>query len=49
MQLCVLRYPDRLLRPGETVPPEILRFVGEQVELEPELFAGYAAPFPDPL
>jgi TnpA family transposase len=45
LQLCALRYPGRLLRPGETIPLEILRFVAEQVDLAPELLAGYAARF----
>lgn len=45
LQLCTLRYPGRLLRVGETVPPEILRFVGEQLDLEPMVFTGYSARF----
>ena len=43
LQLCTLRYPGRLLRAGETIPPEILRFVGEQVDLEPTVLTGYSA------
>ena len=45
LQLCTLRYPGRLLRVGETVPPEILRFVGEQLDLDPMVLTGYSARF----
>ena len=30
LQLCVLRYPGRQLRPGEVVPERTLRFVAEK-------------------
>lgn len=42
LQLCALRYPGRLLRPGELIPAEALRFVAEQVGAEPETLARYA-------
>jgi TnpA family transposase len=42
LQLCALRYPGRLLRPGEPIPAEALRFVAEQVGAEPDTLAGYA-------
>jgi TnpA family transposase len=29
LQLCALRYPGRLLRPGEAVPAVVVRFIGE--------------------
>jgi hypothetical protein len=45
LQLCTLRYPSRLLRAGEMVPPEILRFVSEQVDIQPMVLAGYSARF----
>ena len=41
MQLCVLRYPGRLLVPGEFVPPAGVDFIGRQ--LDP---AWEALPFP---
>ena len=33
LQLCVLRYPGRQLRPGEVVPERTLRFVAEKAYL----------------
>src|SRR3954462_9523975 len=45
MQLCALRYPGRLLRPGELIPAEALRFVAAQLGAEPEALASYAARF----
>jgi TnpA family transposase len=44
LQLCALRYPGRLLRPGELVPAEALRFVAEQLGAEPAALAAYARP-----
>ena len=41
LQLCVLRYPGRQLRPGEVVPERTLRFVAEQVGAAPEAIAAY--------
>jgi TnpA family transposase len=45
LQLCALRYPGRLLHPGELMPAEALRFVADQVGAEPEALAAYAARF----
>src|SRR3954463_14080604 len=39
LQLCAFRYPGRLLRPGELIPAEALRFVAEQLHIEPETLA----------
>jgi TnpA family transposase len=44
LQLCAFRYPGRLLRPGETIPEEALRFVADQVGIgAPDAIAAYAA------
>jgi TnpA family transposase len=45
LQLCALRYPGRLLRPGELIPAEALRFVAEQLGAEPVVLAAYAKRF----
>ncbi|WP_010219956.1 Tn3 family transposase [Sphingomonas sp. PAMC 26621] len=42
IQLCGLRYPGRLLRPGELIPHAPLAFVGEQLGIEPQTLAEYA-------
>lgn len=42
VQLCVLRYPGRLLRPGELIPPAALAFLGGQLAIEGEALARYA-------
>lgn len=42
LQLCALRYPGRLIRPGELVPLEVVRFLGEQLDVDPEALADYA-------
>jgi len=42
LQLCALRYPGRLLRPGELIPAEALRFVAEQLGADPDALADYA-------
>ena len=42
LQLCALRYPGRLLAPGEVIPLEVTRFLAAQVGLKPEDLAGYA-------
>lgn len=34
LQLCALRYPGRLLAPGETIPIEVLRFLADQIGIE---------------
>lgn len=31
LQLCALRYPGRLLRPGELIPAEAMRFLADQL------------------
>jgi hypothetical protein len=46
LQLCALRHPGRLIRPGELVPLEVVRFVGEQFDIDPGELAGYAARAP---
>lgn len=43
LQLCAFRYPGRLLRPGEVIPIEALRFIGEQIGIEAVAIAAYAA------
>lgn len=42
LQLCVLRYPGRLLQPGELIPREALSFIGAQIGLSGEDLADYA-------
>ena len=42
IQLCALRYPGRLLRPGELIPAAPLAFVAEQLQVAPEVLADYA-------
>ncbi len=42
IQLCALRYPGRLLRPGELIPDTPLAFVAEQLQIAPEVLADYA-------
>ena len=34
LQLCALRYPGRLLSPGEVIPHEVLRFLAAQLGLK---------------
>jgi TnpA family transposase len=46
LQLCALRYPGRLIRPGEQVPLEVVRFLGEQLDIDPEAIGDYAARAP---
>ncbi|WP_029061426.1 Tn3 family transposase [Labrenzia sp. DG1229] len=43
LQLCALRYPGRLLAPGEVIPLEITRFLAAQLGIRPEDLAGYAS------
>ena len=45
LHLCALRYPGRLLRSGELIPAEALRFVADQVDITPGALAAYAARF----
>ena len=42
LQLCVLRYPGRLLSPGEFVPPAVVGFIGRQLDLDGDELADYA-------
>src|SRR3712207_7387322 len=42
LQLCALRYPGRLLRPGELIPAPVVAFVAEQVGADPATLADYA-------
>ncbi len=38
LQLCALRYPGRLLTPGEVIPMEITRFLAAQLGLKSEIW-----------
>jgi len=42
LQLCVLRYPGRILAPGELIPREVLEFIGAQLGLRADDLADYA-------
>lgn len=42
LQLCALRYPGRLLGPGETIPLAVSRFIAAQLGLKPDDLADYA-------
>lgn len=43
IQLCALRYPGRLLRPGELIAASSLDFVADQIEVAADALAEYAA------
>lgn len=43
LQLCALRFPGRLLAPGEVIPQEISQFLAAQLGLKPDDLMGYAA------
>ena len=43
LQLCALRYPGRLLRPGEAIPEPALRFVAGQLRIGADALIAYAA------
>ncbi|WP_452101246.1 DUF4158 domain-containing protein, partial [Brucella gallinifaecis] len=43
LQLCALRYPGRLLQPGELIPLQVLRFLGAQLGLPEEALLDYGA------
>lgn len=42
LQLCALRYPGRLLAPGEMISIEVLRFLADQIGIKVGDLAGYA-------
>jgi TnpA family transposase len=42
LQLCVLRYPGRVLRHGEIMPMHLLAFIAEQVGVSPDAIGGFA-------
>ena len=41
LQLCALRFPGRLLRPGEVIPFAMLRVIAEQIGTAWEVIEGY--------
>jgi hypothetical protein len=43
VQLCLLRYPGRPLRPGDTVPLPVIEHIASQVGAPPEAFWEYAS------
>ena len=43
LQLCALRYPGRLLSPGEVIPHEVLRFLARQLVLQADDLLAYAS------
>jgi len=45
LQLCALRYPGRLLRPGEVIPQPALSFIADQLGAPPEVLTTYAVRF----
>lgn len=42
LQLCALRYPGRLLRPGEIIPKEMSDFIAAQLGVKPDDLLHYA-------
>jgi TnpA family transposase len=42
LQLCALRYPDRLIQRGEIIPEASLAFLAEQLGINPEALANFA-------
>ena len=42
LQLGALRYPGRLLHPGEVLPPTFVAFIAEQIGVAPDALTGYA-------
>ncbi len=43
LQLCALRYPGRLLSPGEVIPEPVLNFIGAQLGIDGDALLAYAA------
>ena len=41
LQVCALRYPGRLLQPGEEIPTELLSFVGAQIGISADDLLNY--------
>lgn len=41
LQLCALRFPGRLLQPGEVVPEAMLRVIADQIEADWRAIEGY--------
>lgn len=46
LQLCALRHPGRLIRPGEPVSLKVVRFLGEQLDIDSDAIDDYAARAP---
>lgn len=46
LQLCALRYPGRVIRPGESVPARIVAHLCEQLDIDPVVVGDYAARAP---
>ena len=42
LQLCALRYPGRLLKPGEVIPEDVSSYLAAQLGLQPEDLLPYA-------
>lgn len=42
LQLCALRYPGRFLKPGETIPETVFRYIAAQLGLKAEDLLPYA-------
>lgn len=42
LQLCALRYPGRLIRPGETIPEAAAVFLADQLGGDPDALASFA-------
>jgi len=42
LRLCALRYPDRLLAPGDVIPAAVTPFLAAQLGLGPDDLADYA-------
>ena len=42
VQLCLIRYPGRLLRANEYPPRPLIAFVADQVGVDPDVFGAYA-------